>query len=63
MNVREVKIYSTYIRYTYIIYIYRIVNVKCQKRNHYKVFLYNAVVLSELNNSPPAVNTNKHNTK
>ena len=24
---------------------------------------YNAVVLSELTNAPPAVNTNKHNTK
>ena len=28
-----------------------------------KCFFYNAVVLSELTNAPPAVNTNKHNAK
>ena len=63
MNVREIEIYSAYIRYTYI-YIY-IKNCECQmsKEEPLQSVFYNAVVLSELTNAPPAVNTNKHNTK
>ena len=59
---------SKYILHIFVIHIYIYIyreNCECQmsKEEPLQSVFYNAVVLSELTNAPPAVNTNKHNTK